>query len=820
MNRLFFCFLLLITCFSVQAQFNLQVFDQLTTLPLIGAEVKYEWKNEKTGTKNIRVALTDKNGSCEVEEDAIKNLATFTVAHPNIGSTSFSTAYLLEQRYKVYLANHIKTLDEFVVSSERTETAVRNVPRQVEVITKQQIAYANQQNTADLLFNQSNVYIQKSQQGGGSPILRGFEANRVLLVVDGVRLNNAIFRGGHLQNVLRVDQNSLAQVEVVYGPGSLLYGSDAIGGVISLQTKQAELNNGNKAVLFKNNFFTRFSSANTELTYHYDVNFGFKKWASFTSITYSDFGNVVSGKNRDAAWQNVGLRPVFIKNINGVDQVVTNPNPREQVESNYQQTDIIQKFIIKPNVFTQHVVNIQYSNTGNVPRYDRLTDVNSTGTLRSAQWYYGPELRSLVSYQFTNNRSTKWFDKYSILPAYQYIEESRNDRAYNASTPNLFLRTRTEKVHVASINIDFFKGLNKHQLHYGIDGQYNQVNSGAKQTHILNGSTKSLSTRYPAGGSELTSIATFITHRYQPNQKWLVVDGIRISHVQNNAQFGASRDFFSFLPASTSQQNQSITANVGIIYQPLNQARFYWNLGNAFRAPNIDDLNKVFDSQPNSVILPNTKLKPEQSITTELGANLTIAKNLQVNSSVFFTKLYDAIVVGSTQVNGQDSILYDGKQAKANTLINALEATVYGVSSSLVYTYKVINFYGSYTYTKGVINNTTNTPLDHIPPVYGRAGTSLKLKRFQADVFMQYCGAKKLADYNPNGEDNLNYATTNGLPSWYTLNAKLQYNKVTRGALVSLQVGLENIMDIHYRLFASGISAPGRNAYVALRLSF
>lgn len=820
MNRLFLCLLLCTFVLPTYAQFTVQLFEKSTTLPLINAEVKYEWTNEKSAAKNSRIAITDKTGKCDIDDEALKNLAVFFVSHPSIGLVTLSTKNLVDNNYILYLSNQTRILDEVVVSSDRTENTVRNVPRQVEVISKQQIAFANQQNTADLLFNQSNVYIQKSQQGGGSPILRGFEANRVLLVVDGVRLNNAIYRAGHLQNVLRVDQNSLDKVEVVFGPGSLLYGSDAIGGVISLQTKQAEVNNSSKFLLFKNNFFTRYSSANSELTYHYDVNFGFKKWASFTSITHSDFGNVVTGKNRDMAWQNVGLRPTFIKTINGVDQVVNNPNKYEQVESNYRQTDIIQKFIFKPSAFTQHTLNFQYSNTSNVPRYDRLTDANSSGVLRSAQWYYGPEKRLLVAYQFTNLRSKKWFDKFTILPAYQYIEESRNDRSYNATTPNLFLRSRNEKVDVLSLNIDFFKGFIKHKIHYGFDGQYNQVNSSAKQTHILNGSTKTLSTRYPEGGSELVSLAAFITHQYQFNSKWLLVDGIRLSHIESAAKFGASKDFFSFLPTSTAQQNQSLTGNIGIIYQPKTYARLYANASNAFRAPNIDDLSKIFDSQPNSVILPNSKLKPEQSITTEVGLNLVLLKNIQWNTSVFYTRLYNAIVVSSTQVNGSDSMLYDGKMAKTNTLKNALEANVYGGTTSLTYSFKQVSLYGSLTYTVGKINDSVNTPLDHIPPVYGKVGTQLKVKSFQADLYTQYCGAKKLADYNPNGEDNLNYATTNGLPSWYTLNFKVQYNKVARGALFTVQAGVENILDIHYRLFASGISAPGRNFYTAVRVSF
>ncbi|NJN34367.1 MAG: TonB-dependent receptor plug domain-containing protein [Saprospiraceae bacterium] len=72
--------------------------------------------------------------------------------------------------------------------------------------------------------------------------MRGFEASRVLLVVDGVRMNNLIYRSGHLQNAITVDQNMLDRVEVLFGTASTVYGSDALGGVVHFFTKKPLLN--------------------------------------------------------------------------------------------------------------------------------------------------------------------------------------------------------------------------------------------------------------------------------------------------------------------------------------------------------------------------------------------------------------------------------------------------------------------------------------------------------------------------------------------------------------------------------------------------
>src|SRR5829696_8993944 len=134
-----------------------------------------------------------------------------------------------------------KNMDEVIIYSGKFAERKKNIAQKIEVISARQIAQWNAQNTGDLLMHTGNVFVQKSQQGGSSPVIRGFEANRVLLVVDGIRMNNAIYRAGHLQNVITVDQNSLERIEVLYGPASTLYGSDALGGVVLMRTKQPKL---------------------------------------------------------------------------------------------------------------------------------------------------------------------------------------------------------------------------------------------------------------------------------------------------------------------------------------------------------------------------------------------------------------------------------------------------------------------------------------------------------------------------------------------------------------------------------------------------
>ena len=174
------------------------------------------------------------------------------------------------------------------------------------------------------------------------PMIRGFATNRILIVVDGVRMNNAIYREGNIQNVISLDPSALESTEIIFGPGASIYGSDAIGGVMDFHTKKALFTTGNKLYI-KADAFSRFATANKEKTNHFDLNIGSKKIAFLTSITYSDFGNLKMGSMKNPGY----LRPEYVLNTGGKDSVVTNPDPDIQVYSGYNQLNTMNKLRFK-----------------------------------------------------------------------------------------------------------------------------------------------------------------------------------------------------------------------------------------------------------------------------------------------------------------------------------------------------------------------------------------------------------------------------------------------------------------------------------------
>jgi hemoglobin/transferrin/lactoferrin receptor protein len=668
----------------------------------------------------------------------------------------------------------------------------------------------NQSSTADVLANSGNVFVQKSQLGGGSPIIRGFETNKVLLVVDGVRMNNAIYRGGHLQNVITMDNGVMDRVEVVFGPGSVVYGSDAIGGVMHFTTKNPTLSTTDKT-LIKASAFTRYMSAVNGYAAHADVSVGTKRLGSLTSFTYSNFGDLRQGSKRHDFVGNFGARPWYVERINGVDSMIMNSDTNLQVGSAYTQYDVLQKFTFQQKAGVLHKLNLQLSNSSNIDRYDRLTQT-SNGEPKFGEWYYGPQFRLMSAYTLELSNATKMYDAARMTLGYQAIEESRMDRRYKKN----FLNHRMEHLNILTLNADFTKKNGVHEFRYGLDAWYNQVNSTAFQKDILADTIAPLDTRYPDGGSTMMSAAAYATHTWEISEKLILNDGLRASYVRLNAAF-VDKTFFPFPFADIAQQHMALNGNLGLIYMPNKLWRMSLTGSTAFRAPNVDDLSKVFESVQGSVLVPNPNLKAEYAYNGEFGISRVLSEGLSIQATGYYTLLKNALTVGTGTFNGEDSVVYDGQLSQVRTTTNAGNAYVYGFEAMLSGKLNDhLIMIATVNYTKGR-NATNSIPLDHIPPVFGKIAMVYTLGKFRTELFMNYSGWKRLADYNMAGEDNFAYATPFGMPSWATVNARVNYNFSRQ---VSLQVACENMLDQNYRNFASNISAPGRNFIVTLRGNF
>jgi hemoglobin/transferrin/lactoferrin receptor protein len=719
------------------------------------------------------------------------------------------------------------SLHEVTVTAERDSLQNLYSTRQVFSIPKKFISFSNCRSTAELLAETGKVAVQKSQQGGGSPMLRGFEAARVLLVADGVRMNNLIYRNGHLQNSITIDQFIQDGVDVLKGPYSLVYGSDALGGVVAFTSRNPKLAEGD-GVEFNGTAAMRYGSVNNEGTTHIDFNIAGKKFASLTSVTYSNFGDLKSGRNRNPFLPKNDEYiscPVYVKpGANGVDEIITNDKTYLQRRSGYVQYDILQKFLYTPTEGESHLFNFQLSNTNNFNRYDRLSVTSvkkGVITPKYAEWYYGPQWRLFASYNYSAINKLG-ADKFKFTVAYQNVKESRHDRKYNDS----LLYHTWERVNQFTVNTDWIKYIDSHDIHAGIDINVGLLKSTANTDNLASGEVLANSTRYPDGNNSMTTAEGFFTHRWRINEKWQMTDGVRLGYANTYSSVEDPTLVPIFGGNSMSRNNFTYSLAWGMNYLPTNGWKLAFNAATAYRVPNIDNTSKLFDSKLGTVILPNPNLKPEKTISADLNITKYIGDYFVWEHVFFGTYLFDAIATGRGTYQGSDKMEYQGVNCDVYTSLNHDKAVIWGYSTTLTFKpTKYFYFSGSYNYTFGrIISGDEHQPLDHIPPMYGRIGVGYNALegRFNADFYALYNSHKRKSSYNLDGEDNIDYATVlgedgEGTPAWYTLNVKAQYAVTPK---VTLQAGVENILDTEYRTFASGINAPGRNIYGCVRIAF
>ena len=375
---------------------------------------------------------------------------------------------------------------------------------------------------------------------------------------------------------------------------------------------------------------------------------------------------------------------------------------------------------------------------------------------------------------------------------------------------------RIENLDILTVNMDFVKKSGKHEIRYGAEGWYNNVISTAYTKDITTGTQTALDTRYASGGSSMQSLAIYGTHTWEISDKLILNDGLRASYVRLNSNF-VDKTFFPFPFDDIAQQHMALNGNLGLIYMPNKLWRMSLTGSTAFRAPNVDDLSKVFESVQGSVLVPNPNLKAEYAYNGEFGVSRVLSEGLSIQATGYYTLLKNALTVGTGTFNGADSVVYDGQFSQVMTTTNAGRAYVYGFEAMLSGKLNDhLSMMATVNYTKGR-NVTDSIPLDHIPPVFGKLAMVYTLGKLRTELFMNYSGWKRLADYNMAGEDNFAYATPFGMPSWATVNARVNYNFSRQ---LSLQVACENILDQNYRNYASNISAPGRNFIVTLRGNF
>ncbi len=756
---------------------------------------------------HTRTALTNIYGIADVS--AFLDTDTLVFQHAAYQTIFHPFKNIREAGYEVAMQKKSVNLDEIIISATRFEQDAEEIPRRIVSVSAEKIQFENPQTAADMLSQTNDVFVQKSQLGGGSPMIRGFSANKVLIVVDGVRMNNAIFRSGNLQNVISIDPNSLERTEVIFGPGTVIYGSDALGGVMNFYSIEPKLNETRKFTSAVN-FMGRYSSANTERSGHLDIRLAGKKWASVTSFSSSWFDDLRMGGNGPEEY----LRPSYVETRDREDLMITNDDERLQKFSGYNQMNLLQKFRFKPVKWADITYSFHFSETSDVPRYDRLIQYSNPDTLKYASWYYGPQkwMMNALNSEFVLN--SRMITEMKVTLAWQQFEESRHSRRF----ADPWFKNQTEKVNMYTANIDIEKVLDESiSLFYGLEGVFNDVRSTAFRRNYISGEEEATGTRYPDGKNHYTSIAAYANFEHRFTDELNVNAGLRYTFTSLYSTF-EDTSLYHFPFDEIMINAGALNGSAGLSWNPGGKWHLRANLSSGFRAPNLDDAGKVFDSSPGNVVVPNPDLKPEYAYSFDAGVQRKFGELLVLEVSGFYTYLIDAMVRRDYTFNGQDSIWYDGELSQVEAIVNAGSADLYGVSAmGILNMGTYFKLKSSISWARGEDND--GNALRHIAPLFGNTSLIFNHGPFTAELYANYNGAITYSRLAPSERDKAYlYAIDNDgnpySPSWWTVNFKSSLAIIPK---LKLDIAVENIFNERYRPYSSGIAAPGRNFILAIR---
>ena len=598
-------------------------------------------------------------------------------------------------------------LDSAIVTSRSIKILDTKNPLVISSIKKQQIIEKGARTTPEALMGVSGVFIQKTNHGGGSAFIRGLTGNQTLIVLDGIRLNNAIYRYGPNQYLNTIDMFTIDKIDVLKGFGAVEYGSDAMGGVIHVKTKENASKELNKISL---NNTSKFISSDMEKTNRTAIQYATNKWDFIGGISLKKYGDLVGGGN------------------------IGKQNPTGYDEINY---DLKTK--IKINNQSELIYSSQNTIQKNIPIYHKIALENYKTNHIDYQVHY----LNYLKYKYISHK--KWASEIIINASTQRSIEQRSIQKNNSS----IFRNEADTVKNIGLTAEIVSKPNKNwTMNSGFDYYKDEIFSEAIETSSELNSQVFKRGLYP-NGSIYKNSSLFNIHNLN-FIKLNLVAGLRYNflHIQMN----------ELTLGEIAIKPSALVSNFGINYQ-LNQHGFlFGSITTGYRAPNIDDLGSlgIVDFRYE---IPSYDLRPEKSLNTEIGYKYRSNK-IDFSIAAFKMKLKDIIA----------RVLVDGKVINSYNVYNKKNIESSYINGAEVnYTYllsKFLTWYTNATYTYGQ-NVTKNEPMRRIPPLFGQNKISFVKKNKTLAITHQFAEKQ---DRLAQGDKDDNRIGKLGTPGWNIFN--------------------------------------------------
>jgi outer membrane receptor protein involved in Fe transport len=675
---------------------------------------------------------------------------------------------------------NVLELDGVSVTAARNHRTVTEVAQPVNIVTELRIRERNAKTSAEALREETGVFVQKTGHGGGSAIIRGLSSNQILILVDGIRLNNATYRLGNHQYLTTIDNQSADQIEVVRGPTSVLYGSDAMGGTINVLTRTPRLNSDGLHLGYR--ILGRFATADREKTARTEINLGDKAWALTAGFSYKDYGDLRrGGKSYD---------PVLERSTNGLIQTPTG----------FSAANFDTKLRVKPDAGQEIILAYQMTRKRHIPRYDKY---ENDGYYR---WFYHPQNRDLVYLTWDNTLNSKGLARFKATVSYHRQEEGRETQKSAES----LLTVENHDVSTLGTSLQIQAVLGKHLLTGGAELYSDWVQSGRIYKDPSTGLEEMDSRgRYP-DDSRYTRAGFYLQNEISVSRRITATAGARASLF--DTRFTLPPDTSSPLQlGAIHEQFHSLTGSLGLICRLSRHLFLNMNAGQAFRAPNLSDMSKLGESKGSTYEVPNPDLEPEKMVNLDAGLKVD-APRWKANTAVYYARIFDLLASSPSLYNGSPTIERGETVYQVKAKMNIGEAYIWGVEmfSEWLLT-SALSLSCNFSYTFGR-NTTQHEPVGGIPPLFGMVGMRWRGKGFSAHAYTRFAARQDRLSADDLDDPRI---PEGGTPGWYTLNLRLGIEAV-RG--IYLQASVENILDRNYREHGSGVNGPGRNFVLALEL--
>lgn len=676
----------------------------------------------------------------------------------------------------IILDDAVLPLEGVVVTATRTDRLASEVSQAVNVVDQSVLSFRQSNTPAEALREEPGLFVQKTGHGGGSVNVRGLSSSQILILVDGVRLNNSTYRLGNHPYLTWIDPAVIRQIEVIRGPTSMLYGSDAMGGTIHVLSRMPSMNSPSFQINGK--LFSRYASADRSATGRLEAALSNRKLAVQAGISLFSAGDLRRGANSHY--------PELEVSDGGVVQSPTG------FKANYFNTKMVLQMT------TNQSLTIAYQNARrrHVPRYDKY---ENNGYLL---WEYHPQYHDLIYMTYRCSNPGSVFTSVAATISYQRQLEGRRMQK-EAS-----LRTDEEdQVGTMGISLQLNSLYRNHILTYGAEGYFDAVQSHRWSGQPSEDLQPEERGRYP-DGARYNSSGLFIQDEWCLSPVWRITAGLRIS------LFYADFNMFegiSGIREKYTQYFRSLTGHAGIIWKLSNQLSLNMNAGQAFRAPNLSDLSKLGESKGDIWEVPNSRLEAEKMLSFDTGLRFS-SEQLKWQASLYYSVVSDLIASADALFQGLSTVTCQDVVYQVKSKQNIGQAYITGAELSVSgHIFSAIKLYGNLTCAYGQ-NRTLREPVGGIPPLFGLAGMGWESRNLSVSFYARFAG-----NQNRLSQDDLDdpRIPERGTPGWYTLNFRLLYQWKD---FVKIQLAFENILDYNYREHGSGVNSPGRNLVASVYL--